>query len=232
MANICANEFFIYGDDPTEVLALYYKLRDEDPEAKGIISIADLISKFSGGMDYASGAVIYGIMLQPKYLDADHKKTDATKPVYGVSIYAESRWSPCDVDVETMVRYAVPDHHLKIVLLAEEPGCGIYINTDVNRVFFYNKAKIDKYVPEHEYEQEYFYDTPEDEKRFLEQVAAYTGIKCKSYDEVAKLSPDTIRDAFYKNAAKKFKKYYAEDGCEPGSDEDEMYFYITFYDEY
>jgi len=60
-----------------------------------------------------------------------------------VNIMFESAWSPCEEFFEKFLADNFPN--LKMVMIAEEPGNEVYVNTDVEGIIFTDRYKVDGY---------------------------------------------------------------------------------------
>lgn len=110
-----------------------------------------------------------------------------------IEIQTETAWSPQVKDVVgRMLEDYYPD--LSYDFIAEEPGCEIYINTDITGRFFTDRYKIDYDISEIDpkYSDTEYFDNEEDFlKRVKEIMKAFgEGIKKKGLPEFVP-EPDT-----------------------------------------
>jgi hypothetical protein len=66
-----------------------------------------------------------------------YTKTDGSNVIYWCRFFFESAWAPMYDGIKFLIENNYEE--LKFVLLAEECGVGIYVNTDVDHTFFSDK---------------------------------------------------------------------------------------------
>lgn len=66
-------------------------------------------------------------------------------------IYSEDAWGPMPEVFQLIMEKKFPGKGLDFCYEAEEPGCGIYCNTDTSGIFFQEKWLIEDFESLHEY---------------------------------------------------------------------------------
>lgn len=117
--------------------------------------------------------------------------------IEGVMLYCQTAWGPKFESFEQMINEKYPG--LKTLCLADEPGCEIYFNSDVERIRF-----TEKYVVNTD-EDSYY---PETDEELLELVEELTGIKCASVGALWTMDRDTVREKYIEHMG------YSEDEAE------------------
>lgn len=169
MANICSQNIVYYGDE-AGVLRLYLWLREMESGKK--TGMGDLLDA-AGIKDWESMDVNARGSIQ------DVELLEATKESpMGVRVGVESKWTPSNdaLDLVADAVCGVGDGVMKEVMVAEEPGCEIYVNTDTEGLFLKEMA-----VVETNDDTEYFYMGEDGD--FLEYVERKTGVRCKNWDD-------------------------------------------------
>ncbi len=120
-----------------------------------------------------------------------------------VDIYVNMAWTPEYEGMADMLSEKYPG--LDFVMVAEEPGCEIYINTDEDHTYYNDKWKIEyefsDYIDVDGVEQEGWSDSiyfnSDNEVDALSAIEDLSGLKFKSMDEVMK-KLDIVEEGFYK----------------------------------
>ena len=149
MANYCSNNIAFYSKDRA--------------------ALQDLFAKINDVLDNTNNHSIYQLILKHGYSEEAAKKiTDCRDYI----TYAEDKITDCPcgysyfkIDTEsawqpnmTTFFYLLQDKYankISLVYTSEEPGSGVFINTDVDGLFFTDRYRID-YCIEDYYETEYF----------------------------------------------------------------------------
>ena len=120
-----------------------------------------------------------------------------------VAIFVEMAWTPEFRGMGDMLSEKYPG--LGFVMEAEEPGCEVYINTDVKGEFFPTKWRVeyeyfdftDEFGKEHGGKSEGLYFNYDEEAKALSLIEELTGLKFKSMEEALE-DESVLTEAFYK----------------------------------
>lgn len=182
MANYCSNNIAFYSKDRA--------------------LLQDLFTKINDVLDNTNNHSVYQLMLKHSYSEEAAKKiTDCRDYI----TYAEDKITdlPCGysyfkIDIEsswqpnmTTFFYLLQDKYankISLVYTSEEPGSGVFINTDVDGLFFNYRYRID-YCIEDYYETEYF-DT-------FKEVTDYISEKFPKAKICIFDSPNLIKDKIH-----------------------------------
>lgn len=189
MANICSQNIVYYGDE-AGVLRLYLWLREKE-SGKVITGIGDLLDA-AGVKNWESMDVNARGSIQ----DVELLEATEESPM-GVRVGVESKWTPSN-DALDLIAEAIcggEDGAMKEVMIAEEQGCEIYVNTDTEGLFFTERA-----VVENDDDTEYFYMG--EEGSFLDYVEDKTGIRCRNWDDFWSRYEDDADNEFYRGYLK------------------------------
>ena len=66
-------------------------------------------------------------------------------------IYSEDAWGPMPEVFLLLIEKKFPGQNLELCFTAEEPGCGVYCNTDTSGIFFQDRWVVEDYESFHEY---------------------------------------------------------------------------------
>lgn len=98
----------------------------------------------------------------------------------GFKVYQDDKWCPnlslWDAILERDYTTDDGERMIDYVYEAEEPGCEIYINTDVDGEFFCDLYKVDAYLPKELYDGEYvteYFSSSLDLSNFLENFTLF-----------------------------------------------------------
>lgn len=198
MANICSNVMWIYTDKSNEAnLKKVYEILQEAAHSKDENYMIDIICKLRPELkqaeveeqlekhDYEYRSWIDG--------SVEYNEATAYRPAH-IVVYYESKWYPT---IEAW-NLGLEPYGVDQVTVAEEPGNGIYINTDKDHVFCGDKYVIDIYTCDDENDteeiefKEYFEAGDEERmiKYFNEDVGEKISRKFKSVEEIR----DYIKD--------------------------------------
>ena len=146
MANICETTiaFFATAEEYTDKLVDFYnkltdlkKSKERFPVYFNSIYIAE---QFGINTKYIEWSNI-------QYISA----VEAHGTYRGFKVYQDDKWSPnlefWDLIIEKEYTTDDGDRIIDYVYEAEEPGCEIYINTDIDGEFFCDLYKVDAYLP-------------------------------------------------------------------------------------
>lgn len=157
MANYCSNSVTYYSDNQGQILNLYFRLRGAT-EALGDMEMGSIKAK----------PLLAELGVDPETIEKLDGRTSINylgllvedeKPV-GVQFDAESAWSPCDDFADILLRAIYPDRgDIEMVYTAEEPGCEVYVNTDVDHKFY--KTVLVMNVIAGEINDSYYYNMDE-----------------------------------------------------------------------
>lgn len=169
MANYCINNFTYYGDDQGKILNLYLKIKDamerigdSEKDARDLLFELGVKSEVFEKVDGRTSVSFIGLHVE------DEKAV-------GMWFAAESAWSPCDEFAEILLKAVYPDGGgIEMVYLAEEPGCEIYVNTDVNHRFY--KTALSMRVITDTLNDSFYYDIDELDTAF-NLIKKLTGYK-------------------------------------------------------
>ena len=172
MANYCSNSVTYYSDNQGQILNLYLRLRSAT-EALGGMEMGDIKAK----------PLLDELGVDPEIIEKLDGRTSINylgllvedeKPV-GVQFDAESAWSPCDDFADILLRAIYPDRgDIEMVYTAEEPGCEVYVNTDVDHRFY--KTVLVMNVIAGEINDSYYYNMDELDSAF-DMIKKLTGYK-------------------------------------------------------
>ena len=119
----------------------------------------------------------------------------------GIEICCETAWEPLLNSFERMLREKYPD--LEVLCLAEECGCEVYVNTDVNHEHFKEKWVLTANNEDMGYDERTFnYDQENDLLKTIEEL---TGIKYKSVSDV---DEEEMLKGYSKKTGHKSEKCY------------------------
>lgn len=146
MANICetAIAFFATAEEYTDKLVDFYNKLTDLKKSK---------ERFSVYFNSIYIAEQFGI--NTKYIEwsniQDISAIEAHGTYRGFKVYQDDKWSPnlefWDLIIEKEYTTDDGDRIIDYVYEAEEPGCEIYINTDVDGEFFCDLYKVDACLP-------------------------------------------------------------------------------------
>ena len=172
MANYCSNSVTYYSDNQGQILNLYLRLRGAT-ETLGGMEMGNIRAK----------PLLAELRVDPEIIEKLDGRTSINylgllvedeKPV-GVQFDAESAWSPCDDFADILLRAIYPDRgDIEMVYTAEEPGCEVYVNTDVDHRFY--KTVLVMNVIAGEINDSYYYSVDELNDAF-DMIKKLTGYK-------------------------------------------------------
>lgn len=172
MANYCSNSFTYYSDNQGQILNLYLRIRG------AVDALGDMEREYTDAKP-----LLAELGVEPETIEKLDGRTSINylglivedgKPV-GVQFDAESAWSPCDDFAEVLLRAIYPGGgDIEMVYIAEESGCEIYVNTDVDHRFYKTVLVMD--INAGKLEDRYYYDVDELDEAF-DMVEELTGYK-------------------------------------------------------
>lgn len=146
MANICETTiaFFATAEEYTDKLVDFYNKLTDLKKSK---------ERFPVYFNSIYIAEQFGI--NTKYIEwsniQDISAIEAHGTYRGFKVYQDDKWSPnlefWDLIIEKEYTTDDGDRIIDYVYEAEEPGCEIYINTDIDGEFFCDLYKVDAYLP-------------------------------------------------------------------------------------
>ena len=146
MANICetAIAFFATAEEYTDKLVDFYNKLTDLKKSK---------ERFPAYFNSIYIAEQFGI--NTKYIEwsniQDISAIEAHGTYRGFKVYQDDKWSPnlefWDLIIEKEYTTDDGDRIIDYVYEAEEPGCEIYINTDIDGEFFCDLYKVDACLP-------------------------------------------------------------------------------------
>lgn len=181
MANYCSNSVTYYSDNQGQILNLYLRLRGA-AEALGDMEMGSIRAK----------PLLAELGVDPETIEKLDGRTSINylrllvedeKPV-GVQFDAESAWSPCDDFADILLRAIYPDRgDIEMVYTAEEPGCEVYVNTDVDHRFY--KTVLVMNVIAGEINDSYYYSVDELNDAFdmIKKLTGYRPSKLADLDD-------------------------------------------------
>ena len=181
MANYCSNSVTYYSDNQGQILNLYLRLRGA-AEALGDMEMGSIKAK----------PLLAELGVDPETIEKLDGRTSINylgllvedeKPV-GVQFDAESAWSPCDDFADILLRAIYPDRgDIEMVYTAEEPGCEVYVNTDVDHRFY--KTVLVMNVIAGEINDSYYYNVDELDGAFdmIKKLTGYRPSKLADLDD-------------------------------------------------
>lgn len=137
MSNYCSNNIAFYSNDKTLLQNLYDIMLDVFNNSKSR-SVYDILLKHGYSTEEAQK-----ISDSRDYLAyMEFELTDKRCGYYAFKAETESAWQPN----MTTFFYLLQDKYankISLVYTSEEPGSGVFINTDVDGLFFTDRYKID-----------------------------------------------------------------------------------------
>ena len=183
MSNICetAIAFFATDDKYTDKLMDFYN------------RLTDLQTFFETEPNFNSIYLAAQFGIDSRHVEwsciQDISDIEAHGTYRGFKVYQDDKWCPSlslwNLIIELYYTSENGERMIDYVYEAEEPGCEIYINTDVDGEFFCDLYKVDAYLPEELYYGEYvteYFSNSLDLSDFLESFAMSIPEYCK--DEV------------------------------------------------
>lgn len=181
MANICETTiaFFATTEKYTDKLVDFYnkltdlkKSKERFPSYFNSVYIAE---QFGIGTKHIEWSCIQDI-----------SDIEAHGTYRGFKVYQDDKWCPSlnlwNLIIKLYYTSENGERMIDYVYEAEEPGCGIYINTDIDGEFFCDLYKVDAYLPEELYYGEYvaeYFSNSLDLSDFLESFAMFIPEYCK-----------------------------------------------------
>lgn len=149
MANYCSNNIAFYSKDRAVLQDLFTKINDVLDNTNNH-SIYQLILKHG----YSEEAAKKITDCRDYITYAEDKLTDLPCGYSYFKIDTESAWQP---NMTSFFQLLQDKYHnqISLVYVAEEPGSCIFINTDVDRLFFEDNYRLD-YCVNNDYQTEYF----------------------------------------------------------------------------
>ena len=195
MANICDNDFTIYGTSETEIMHLFLRLQEvtnRERTSRAILRALGCPEEVVIGVDGRT---------EVEDLSIIKESTEGGIVCTGVIITCSSAWGPCEDFVMAVMEKVLPRNtRAKYVYLAQESGMEVFINTDSSGHFYPECVRVeicddsgDGYYLTEYYTRETFED-------FADLVLDETGVTLSSYDD---LHDHSILKAIQEGFAKK-----------------------------
>ena len=148
MANYCSNSIAIFGYDKEkvdELRNLMFKFLNDNSTSS--------IRAFVVVCGYSSDEALKMTDGRDTFVDVDDEVSEK-ESIFYFKFQTETAWSP-NVDVFRKIISDKYGEDLDMEYCSEEPGVGIYINTDEEGFFFTDRYYLDSCINS-EYETEYF----------------------------------------------------------------------------
>ena len=149
MANYCSNSIAIFGYDKEKV----DELRNLMDKFFHENSNSSSIRAFVVACGYSNDEALKMTDGRDTFVDVDDEVSEK-ESIFYFKFQTESAWSP-NVDVFRKIISDKYGEDLDMEYCSEEPGVGIYINTDEEGFFFTDRYYLDSCINS-EYETEYF----------------------------------------------------------------------------
>lgn len=137
MANYCVNVIVFYGRLKKDVEVILHNINRciEDPEKNSVRNFL----KLSG----CENDVITDLAdLRDYFTDCDIKVSRNKECGWYFHCVTESAWTP-NMECFKKLLKKVYDNKVKMVFQSEEPGCRIFVNSDVQGLFFPERFRVD-----------------------------------------------------------------------------------------
>lgn len=182
MANYCNNKIALFGYDRDKVDAFRKQMVESFRESR-YGAVRDFVIECG----YSKDEAIQITDGRDSFIDIDDEVSEK-EGVYYFYFQTESAWSPNIESFAKVIREKFDDE-FEIEYCSEEPGMGIYINTDEEGFFFPDRYFLDCYIND-EYYTEYF--------ETKEEVLGWIKAKFPSAQLTAKMALHKIEDAVEK----------------------------------
>lgn len=209
MANICWNRVAYCGDNEMELIRLYLITSNaKNNNSRGLLREL--------GCDDATINTIDG---RTNISSVELVCAGTTNRCIGVMLEMESAWGPCVDFMTALLTTILPGGgDCDYVYIAEEPGCDVFINTDLEGRFFSERVCVDAHIPDDGEFREYYGDS--ELRDLISDIKKWSGVTIKSFEDL--LNPDVIQAI-----DNGFRDTY---GLSRDSEEsDEFYLYINVY---
>lgn len=151
MANYCSNSIAFYSKDKAVLAKLFDNINNILDNTKDR-SIYELLKSCG----YSSEEAVQISDRRDALTYADDNITESPCGYCYFKADTESAWQPNMTSFFRLLQEKFGSK-ISLVYVSEEPGCGIFINTDVDGLFFSDRYRIDYCVAD-EYITEYFTD--------------------------------------------------------------------------
>lgn len=148
MANYCSNSIAFYSNDKEKISELWQNLHDFMAN-KGDASVYEFLISYAKNKKAVNNNVD-----RRDYFTAVDAELGENGEDYYFKIETESAWSPNMQGFYDLLSENY-DGEVKMVYRSEEPGCGIFITSDVDELFFTERYYLD-YCFQGSCETEYF----------------------------------------------------------------------------
>lgn len=149
MANYCINYITFFSTNQQSLETLHADLQNfmKTSSDKTVYTLLKNI-----GYDEVADRETYS---QRHYLLSYDEKIKERDNCYYFELCTESAWSPCMGGIKYLVNYYY-NAEVNMVYQSEEPGCEVYVNTDVEGIFYPEKYRVSIYKSNDEWEELYF----------------------------------------------------------------------------
>lgn len=183
MANICDNDFTYYGDNQRELLKFYLTFQqayeEGNGDAKTILSLLGVTPEMIEEIDGRTSVNFVELLM-------------SSETITGVRFMAESAWAPCEDFAKFALLAAIPGGgDIDLCYVAEEPGCEVFINTDIDRRFYDVDVHID--VCCKDYEDQFYYGTAD----FTSLVSMIEDLSGVSIIDIRDLNDKSVLEAIH-----------------------------------
>lgn len=150
MANYCSNNIVFYSNNREKISDLWDKMYNFVDKA-GYGSVYDFMMTYVKDKEVVSN----NVDRRDYFIGVDTELEESGEDYY-FKLETESAWSP-NMDVFYKFLDKNYDNEIKMVYRSEEPGCGIFITSDVDELFFTERYYLD-YGYQGNCQIEYFYE--------------------------------------------------------------------------
>lgn len=175
MANYCYNDIVFYSSNKTilqELQQLFFKANEDKGRVLSILDYIDMPSECN--------TEILDMRNHFIHIDTEIKSDGECHYFY---IQTESAWVP-DLELFNYLLSSVYKDTIKMHYQAEEPGCGIYINTDLDGLFFQNRYVIDCQKGD-DLDDTFYFDCYDDVRHYFE--TEFPKVKVSTLDSLEDL---------------------------------------------
>lgn len=171
MANICNNSVVFYGLEQEELYKAILKLRvlNINSGSNGV-GLDDILTKFHAAHGTHDIGTLEGVRISPSV---------KTHKITGLRLEIDSKWEPPVSFFDSFIEALATEYNksrdvMDYVFVAEEPGNEVYINTDLDHMFFVDKLHISCHDEYDDWTDEYFsYDEPEYAAKYILEKTGY-----------------------------------------------------------
>ena len=177
MPNWCSTDYTIFGSEEK-----VRKAHDVVQEALQTVYV-DADKGWLGNLLYYFGDYEEGTTYCRGFVqDVGDVVADGNESSFSIAV--EDAWGPHEYPIENLCR----KFGLQYVYCAEEPGCDVFVNTDISGKYYPQQYVLDDFNEYYEY-----FDT---EKELLDFVRKTFGRSFESFEEVSHWAYDGFADDF------------------------------------